>query len=541
MRIEKVNIENYKCFKERFTVNFQDGVNILVGDNEAGKSTILEAINLAVSGTLNGRFLKNELSQYLFNYSIVSEYLTALNKKANPNLPAITIEVFFADCNEPILEGNGNQDRLNASGVQFRVEFDESYKTEYQTLIDTGEQLSTLPIEYYKVSWMSFAREGITYRTIPLKSVLIDSTSSKYQNGSDIYISKIIKNDLDDTEKVKLSQAYRRMKDSFMLDDSINAINDKITSSAKISDKKLNISVDLSTQNSWETALMTYLDDVPFHQIGKGEQCIIKTNLALAKKKKQEASLILIEEPENHLSHTRLNQLIKSIADSCLGKQVILTTHSSYVANKLGLEKLILLNNRKTLKLSELQNDTFEFFKKLPGYQTLRGLLSRKTILVEGDSDELIFQRCYMDLNNGRLPIEDGIEVISVKLTFKRFLDIAVLIEKPTAVITDNDGDHANTIIKKYLKYHGNPNIRIFADPRDKLNTLEPQFIEVNKGDLDYLCKGLGLNTAKYDTVDKINEYMIGHKTEWALKIFETDDSYIYPNYIVDAVRWSNE
>ena len=59
MKIKKVNIENYKCFKS-FTLDFNDGVNIIVGDNEAGKSTILEAINLALSGLLNGRYLRNE-------------------------------------------------------------------------------------------------------------------------------------------------------------------------------------------------------------------------------------------------------------------------------------------------------------------------------------------------------------------------------------------------------------------------------------------------------------------------------------------------
>ena len=56
MYIEKVNIENYKCFSGKFSIEFRDGLNILVGDNEAGKSTILEAINLALSGILGGRY-----------------------------------------------------------------------------------------------------------------------------------------------------------------------------------------------------------------------------------------------------------------------------------------------------------------------------------------------------------------------------------------------------------------------------------------------------------------------------------------------------
>ncbi|EPI5377858.1 ATP-dependent nuclease, partial [Yersinia enterocolitica] len=191
----------------------------------------------------------------------------------------------------------------------------------------------------------------------------------------------------------------------------------------------------MSAKNSWETNLMIYLDDVPFHQVGKGEQCIIKTNLALSHHKAKEANIVLIEEPENHLSHTKLNELIKNVIESCSDKQIIISTHSNFVANKLGLDNLILINNKETFRLNCLSEGTFNFFKKLPGYQTLRILLCRKAILVEGDSDELIFQRAYMDKNGGRLPIEDGIDVISVKLTFKRFLEIAEKIHQPIAVI----------------------------------------------------------------------------------------------------------
>ena len=103
---------------------------------------------------------------------------------------------------------------------------------------------------------------------------------------------------------------------------------------------------------------MTYLDEIPFHQIGRGEQCVIKTNLALGHKKSQEANLILLEEPENHLTHTKLNQLLKSIEEDCSEKQIIVSTHNSFIANKLGLENLILLTNQQTTKLTALHRDT---------------------------------------------------------------------------------------------------------------------------------------------------------------------------------------
>ena len=148
----------------------------------------------------------------------------------------------------------------------------------------------------------------MTPRTIPIKSALIDSSSRRYQHGSDVYISRIIRENLESKEIIDISQAYRKMKEAFMREEAIMAINARIKNAAKISEKDVRISVELPSKNAWETSLMTYLDDIPFHHIGKGEQCIVKTQLALSHKKSKQANLILLEEPENHLSHSKLNQ-----------------------------------------------------------------------------------------------------------------------------------------------------------------------------------------------------------------------------------------
>ena len=538
--IEKINIVNYKCFKGRFSLNLNKGINIIVGNNEAGKSTIIEAIHLALSGMLNGRYLRNELSQYVFNKEIETIYLNSLKTDNPEKLPIVVIEIFFSGDNFPELEGDGNSTKKKGCGISFKVEFDEQFQDDYAELLTT--EVTTIPIEFYKITCTSFAREGITVKSIPVKSVLIDSASTRFQNGSDVYISKIIKDDLVEKEIVDLSQAYRKLKEAFMADESVAAINKKITGKADISTKTVHISVDLSAKNSWETSLMTYLEGIPFHQIGKGEQCLIKTNLALAHKKAKESNLILIEEPENHLSHTKLNQFIKSISDKCQDKQIIITTHSSFVANKLNLKNLILLNsNKEKVSLTDLSKETYEFFEKLPGYETLRMLLCSKAILVEGPSDELIMQRAFMDKHDKALPIEKEIDVISVGLTFKRFLEIADIIKKPVAVVTDNDADYDTKIAKKYEDYDNSDTIKIFADKRNELRTLEPQLVDANKENLKLLCEILELNEDDYDTEELISEYMIANKTESALKIFSSENSINYPKYINDVIEWCDE
>ncbi|MEO7923043.1 MAG: AAA family ATPase [Chitinophagaceae bacterium] len=538
--ISKINIVNYKCYKGLFSLDLNPGINIIVGNNEAGKSTIIEAIHLALSGLLNGKYLRSELSQYIFNKEIETIYLASLKTDKPLPPPNIIIEIFFAGDELPELEGDGNSTRKKSSGISFKIEFDSQFQDDYAELITT--EVTTIPIEFYKITLISFARDPITVKSIPVKSVLIDSTSTRFQNGSDVYISKIIKDDLVEKEIVDLSQAYRKLKEAFMADKSVDAINKKITGKADISTKTVHISVDLSSKNSWETSLMTYLEGIPFHQIGKGEQCLIKTNLALAHKKAKESNLILIEEPENHLSHTKLNQFIKSINEKCQGKQIIITTHSSFVANKLNLKNLILLNNNKEkFSLTALNKDTYEFFEKLPGYETLRMLLSFKSILVEGPSDELIVQRAFMDKNKNALPIEKEIDVISVGLTFKRFLEIAEMIKKPVAVVTDNDGEYDSKIAKKYVDYDASKTVKVFADKRNELRTLEPQLVDANKDNLKLLCEILELDGKAFNTVDLISDYMIANKTECALKIFNSSKTIQYPDYINKVIEWCDE
>ncbi|KIL41923.1 hypothetical protein SD70_03280 [Gordoniibacillus kamchatkensis] len=74
MALKKVKIVNFKSFQDEFELELDKGVNIIVRDNEAGKSTILEAIHLALTGMYNGKYLKNELTQYLFNNDVLNSF-----------------------------------------------------------------------------------------------------------------------------------------------------------------------------------------------------------------------------------------------------------------------------------------------------------------------------------------------------------------------------------------------------------------------------------------------------------------------------------
>jgi predicted ATP-dependent endonuclease of OLD family len=290
--------------------------------------------------------------------------------------------------------------------------------------------------------------------------------------------------------------------------------------------------MDVSQKTSWEANLTSYLDEIPFQNIGKGNQNILKILLALGKKKAKNSDIILIEEPENHLSFSTMNLLIGLISEKCNGKQLVITTHSTFVLNKLGIEKVILLGSKSQASLKDLSPETQRYFKKLPGYDTLRLILAKKSILVEGPSDELFVQKAYYQQHH-KLPIETGIDVISVRgLSFKRFLEIAKFLGKEVSVVTDNDGNYVDKVEKKYEEYLNVPHIKICYDKDNDCKTLEPQIVKVNE---------LALLNATLERNEKTKEdmirYMAENKAESALKIFESANEFIIPDYIKNAIN----
>lgn len=551
MWLQKIKIKNFKIFKGTFELMLNRDFNIIVGDNEEGKSTILEAVHLALSGTFVGRGINQEMSQYMFNSQVLQKYFDSLKEKQFLLPPEIEIELFFGGEEEELafFNGDNNSDKdPKSSGICFKIALNDELKEEYEAFVKSSTwELGSLPIEYYQASWCTFARkEHLTPRMFPIKSTLIDSSNYRYQNGSDVYISKIVRSILDTEEIIDVAQAHRKMRTLFLDDDSIKAINKKISDETSLSDKTIKLAVDLGTKMAWENSLVTEIDEVPFHFAGKGTQCIVKTDLALSSRRAVNSGIILIEEPESHLSHTNLNGLIQRIKERFLYKQLIVTTHSSFVANKLNLKMLILLHNQSYAKLNDLSVDTQEFFEKMSGYDTLRYLLCRKAILVEGASDELVIQKAYQVRHEGHLPIEDGVEVISVGVAFLRFLELADLLKKFTVVVTDNDGD-IESIYEKYMNYIGkrrksyakicvdeviDSGTLMIGKSAFNYNTLEPKLLKANS--LARLNDILGTD---YTNEDDLRKYMKHHKTECALSIFKTDLDINFPDYIWEAVE----
>lgn len=530
--IQKIVLRNFRRFRSA-TIDFAPGLNILVGDNEAGKSTVLEAINLALTSRWQGKFFSGELAPHFINLEATAEYLTAIQAGETPEPPDLVVELYLSESPHTVkLKGANNSLGEDACGLRIAARFDkENFVDEYQEYVGHIEDVRSVPTEFYRIDWHDFGAHVVNPRAIKVTSSLIDASRIRLQSGADYYLQRIITESLDTKQRAQLSRAFRSMQESFVNDASITALNEALDSTQEqITDKRLTMEINASPSNQWDSALAPHLDSLPLHIAGSGEQNKLKILLALARKV-EDAHLILVEEPENHLSFSSLNQLIEKISAKCGERQVVVSTHSSYVINKLGLDRLMLLSGDAVTLTTDLPADTQDYFKKLSGYDTLRLVLAKAVILVEGPSDELVVQRVYQD-TYGRRPIEDGIDVINVRgLSAKRFLDLAVPLKRRVAVVNDNDGDFTKNIREKYADYESHDFISIHASDDDDLKTLEPQVVA--SAGLDAINRVLGKSFA---TEVEASDHMIANKTGVALALYETTERLEWPKYIQDAV-----
>jgi predicted ATP-dependent endonuclease of OLD family len=286
--------------------------------------------------------------------------------------------------------------------------------------------------------------------------------------------------------------------------------------------------MDQSSRTTWESSISPHVDKVPFSMSGQGQQAAIKISLAM-NKHSTKANYVMVEEPENHLSHTSLTALLSRM-ESLAGEQqqIFISTHSSFVLNRLGLDSILLLGNNHAQKLPDLTPDTVAYFKKLPGYDTLRLALAKKIVLVEGPSDEIIFERIFEDIY-GKRPMELGIDVLSMRgLSLNRCLELCSALDKNVAALRDNDGTDPEELRSGLGCWLTDKQRQVFIGKIENGKTLEPQLLSFNKE--ASLRKILGIK----DHAD-IMKWMTREKTETAIRIADSSEKITPPDYMKEA------
>lgn len=289
-----------------------------------------------------------------------------------------------------------------------------------------------------------------------------------------------------------------------------------------------------SADDNIETDITLLENEIPLENKGMGTQCFIKTELSM-NRAINSIDMVLIEEPENHLSYIKMLELITLIKGT-RNRQLFISTHSDLIATRLNLKKCLLFNSLSTnvVGLADLSEDTADFFTKAPDNNMLQFVLSPKSILVEGDAEFILMEALYKRTIDKDL-YASGIGVIAVDgKCFKRYLEIAKLLHNKVAVITDNDSDYNSNIKDIYVDYIQNQfdNIRIFSDIDDARHTFEICIYQDNQ---DICNDEFQTPRRRLDTID----YMLKNKADVAYRLLKNRmDTLIVPQYIQKAIKW---
>lgn len=531
--ITRIIIEGYRLFED-FELEPNGSTNIVVGDNEAGKSSLLEAIALALTGRVNGRWAQEELNPYWFNVGQVARFFKSLSTDKPLPPPEILIELYLTNERDDLqyLLGVHNSRQDKVPGIKMHIAPDPAYAEEFANYMGTEDRPTILPTEWYKVDWRQFSDDPLTRRPQELGVSVIDSRTIRSAAGIDYHTREMLKDFIEPKESAAVAVAHRRAR-HIISTVTLKSVNERIAEKGQsLHDRDIGLHMDQSSSASWENSIVPQVGEVPFPLAGQGQQAAIKVALAM-NRSADTTAYALIEEPENHLSHTSLTRLVARIEALAGSRQVFLTTHSSFVLNRLGLDKLVLLYGGSKAQLNALPADTVKYFQRLSGYDTLRLVLAEKVVMVEGPSDEMVFERAFRDKHDGKRPMDLGVDVIEMGLSLKRGMELCAALKRHVAALRDNDGqdpDHWRAPMAALLEAGKR---EVFIGEKADGNTLEPQFAKVNDdADLRQLFQ---LTDEDETTV----EWMTKNKTDWALTLEERPDATVmYPKYIADAVAF---
>lgn len=190
-------------------------------------------------------------------------------------------------------------------------------------------------------------------------------------------------------------------------------------------------------------------------------------------------NILTIEEPEAHLCISNehlLASFINSILSSTEQLQLFISTHSSEFLNKLELENVSIVSEGNSFSLkSELDEEQLGYLAKKPNLDFLKFLFSRRCILVEGTTEEMLIKSYLSSQAN----VLNDIEVISLHKGFTKMLDIWLKVNEKLSnrigIIRDYDNEpNAQKAHEAYNKYS---NIYVTTTTE---YTLEPEFVNTS-------------------------------------------------------------
>lgn len=445
MIISELKIYNFRRFKSvgdvpGLKITFHKGLNALIGENDSGKTAVIDALKLVLLTQSN-------------------EYIRPVDEDFYKPVDGDACSEFKIDCTISEFTRNEAKNfieyltfKKDGEKVDYTLELHYSAWKEghkiYQELrvgdIDDGILIDGKARELLKAVYLK-----------PLRDAEREMSSGRGSRISQILLNHPVFKDKKKHAVLNIFRDANKRIEDYFADDAdgkriLQAIRDNLES---FNDKGQASNAELKTSDIQLKAILESLSlNAPEINPGLGELNLlfIAAELLLLKDDTDGGlKLALIEELEAHLHPQAQLRLISYLQNEYNENdvQIIISTHSPILASKINLKNLILMKNGVGYDLAEgmtgLQKSDYLFLQRFLDSTKANLFFAKGIIMVEGDAENILIPVLADILG---YPLEKyGISIVNVGSTaFLRYSRIMVRADGadigiPVSVITDCD------------------------------------------------------------------------------------------------------
>lgn len=497
MYIEKIELENFRKY-EKLNVEFNPNLNVLVGENNAGKTAIIDAIRILL-GTQSNDYYKIKRSDFYYDgMNFRNKFKITCFIKGISNAEGGKFLEFLSFKKN---ENNEENDAYIKIEMIANFKNDRIYSDTFIGNINDEEIGYRIPgeiKEFFRVAFLKPLRDAesqmVAKRNSRLSQILSNIDNDILNDSDDNSLKKIL-NDANNeikrtTDEIKIKSIGKN--DETPIIDIINEFineanpeNENLNANFQIQDDSLRDILEKLSIEFKEPNEGLGIENLLFIAV---EFLLLRNSTYLGLK------TVLIEEIEAHLHPQTQMNLINYIVENYSKKesgQIIMTTHSPNITSKVNIEDIIMCKGDDVFSLkptdTKLEKGDYKFLSRFLDVTKSNLFFSKKIILVEGDAENLLIPTLAKIILGDTLESK-GISVINVGSTaFLRYSrifqrnddrDIGVKV----AIITDldikrkdNEKDEELARREKEEKerkekyYNYKSNIKAFVSPKRTL------------------------------------------------------------------------
>ena len=462
-------------------IHFNEGVNVLIGENDSGKTAIIDAIRYILK-TQSGEYIQFDEKDFYQD--------SEGNRK----------DEFKIEC---IFDGLNEQDSglfwewlsWNEDKTRYLLKVWLYVKRKDNVIMPTlsagaeghAERMDSEARELLKVVYFKPLRDALTDMTHGYKSRLAQILSAH-----ELFKSK--KDEQGNNTKHKLESDYENLKkeiENYFIaggdgETITGEINTFLNEHFLISGDNRQAQVKLTGGELSEILkLLDLIMEGNKSGLGTLNLLCIAAEMLLFNNQKKGLKLALVEELEAHLHPQYQLRLIEYISSQQVNEQFILSTHSITLASKIKLANLIVLKGNETFPMSseytKMTPADYNFLERFLDATKANLFFARGLILVEGDAENLLVPAIAQLINKNIY--DHGISVVNVGSTaYNRYVNIfkrkdGKSFGVPVAIISDLD--------VRALEYYDD-NSKDRKTPRYWLKTTLQKELEKISKDVNY-------------------------------------------------------